>query len=293
MTLSRRQNVSSIVLSMVYNNDNTKLAVSDTFKTISITDLASEERKKTIINLDSNVATLEEFNGNLIFTENQVLCSNNWENDKIEIVPEAKGLKVLQFQKFDKSIVILTTTGEFYKIGMNSEKLDVTVPGGNFFKILNQSILAVSVAELDKNFIKIIDLCEKNCVKEIPLRGIANTVDFQNHFALVSYKDTTVDLIHIYSGEVVTCLEEPKARTKTHHHTAKYHHNGSIITSHYGSNFINIFDSNGRYRRSLQCDFNTSSIAIENGSNSIAVGGFSSKIELFHDLVFKSEILTV
>ena len=229
MTLSRRQNVSSIVLSMVYNNDNTKLAVSDTFKTISITDLVSDDRKKTTIKLEANVADLEEFNGSLIFTENHVLCSNNWESDKIEIVPEAKGLKVLQFQKFDECIVVLTTNGEFYKIGKSSEKIDISIPGCNFFKIINKSTLAASVTDLDKNLIKIIDLGDKCCVKEIVLRSKANTVDFWNHFALVSYKDSTVDLMHIYSGEVVTCLEEPKARTKTQHHTAKYHHNGSII----------------------------------------------------------------
>jgi len=298
VNLTRRQNVSSIVLSMTYNPNNSKLAVADSFKNIFIVDLEDDERKIECVRAPANVKRITSLKEKLTFCANGKVFVQNWNGDSPQAVSCLAGHHIRDIEVVNDSVVGLTKQGQFLQIGENGVSempIKLAEDMCQSFKVVDDSTMVVNTVDRDwTNTLKVFDLRSRDVVKSIKLKSQPQTLDVRNHFAIMATASQKVELMHIYSGELVTTLEEPRQlKAKTGYHTACYHPNGTIITATYGSSILNLYASNGQFRRELQCDFNTSSLAFENDSDSIAVGGFSNKIDLFHDLVFKSETISI
>lgn len=161
--------------------------------------------------------------------------------------------------------------------------------------------------------------------KEIKLARQPVSMDFNSTFCALAYRKNKKDrsyaeLIHLESGEIVRTLElyQGKAHDKgvsnggvgrnasqaqrnsyyanmSSIHSVKFHEaTGTIVLAAFGNSCVKLYDFNGEFRKDLTCDFNTSCIAFgSEGEPIMAVGGFSNKLDLFYDLMFKSHSLEI
>lgn len=293
--LTKRRKLTVIINHILLKSDKSKIALADNCKTIRILENRAIEDSNNnikIIELDENIKNFElKGDEHFLAVTKSKIYKIDWITGNREIVYSTSVGKFISKFQYD---TLMLNDGLYKMLNYEPEKQEMEKD----FRITTflrkpDFILSIGI-NLKGEYRGRLDVKGSNNSSIFSLPKIPDTFDANSKFGIFAFNSNQVNsssfvqLIHLETGLLIKSISSPENNNKSIycHITDK---TAEILLANNGSNLVNVYSNDGRFKKSLNIGFQSNSIKILD--EMMVVAGFGNEVEIFQELMFKTHSL--